>query len=863
MSFTQRPTGKQSFKRSSVQVLVALLLLGCQAPAPQVGQAPSAAPAQSTPGKLVGARQISPVGGSIETEKIKVSIPQQAQATEVAVYEQPSEALRQENPQAFGAETTLGSAFEIQSLGRGLSLQHEPIRVELSIDMDKIPAEQRNTANTYAQVWNGNEWEPVFGAVDPKGKLRVNLRHVPASGSLKIVPVTSQNYEQVSQSLEGFTTQQEEGKVYGNAGITRVVVVYTKSIPSQAPTSSEAKVREAEQKRTEGLNIPGSEHYHWCRDSCNDGNLQCVSRDFRVVSQGQASKIARFVIDALRFYAQQGFKSPLLKPDPEGNLIIYANGWEGAAKRSDGQYKRTYGLYDSTSQNLVLYMGYAETQSDEQLRGWIAHELFHAVQTAYTQNTRYRENPNHRFITEGTANAMAGWFQHGRVHTQYYQFRSESSAFRGFPVSEPLLSSANPNFAYQTEQFWVHAQKQMGANVVRELFESVEKSPQQGALQSAQAFFQAKSTSLGGLYKDFINQLISQQMIAAYYTGPTQDNQSVSLNQVLNAGYSANQKLSIPGYASIIYKPEDMFSLLKGSLKIDVPSGVGVQEYKSYYIVTNPNASAVDFAASQPGQYASPFASKCNLDIESVFHANLGGSNHRETVLLEEDSTIQALSFTAPGENTQVPLGGYYILRLKSALTETSNLVLELYKGNTLLGQAKALDNQTFEYPVNTSALGLGEQTFRAVLKQPGNAGKLAEAISAKLTIQKAEQSTKSDGGGGSSTPSNSAPAQPVCNSCPGSAVATQAVTLSLGLSDPNSGDTVSAKVNWGDGSAETESSSVTGSGTVSVSHTYATPGGPYSIKITAKDNQGKTSSELSRSITVDPAYNDLELILE
>src|SRR5690606_13214814 len=102
-------------------------------------------------GKLISTQQLSSSGGRIETEKITVRIPQQAQSSEVAIYEQPVEALQQEHPQAFVAETPLGSAFEIQNPGHNLNIQGTPLQVELNVDSSKIPTIQRNTANTYAQ----------------------------------------------------------------------------------------------------------------------------------------------------------------------------------------------------------------------------------------------------------------------------------------------------------------------------------------------------------------------------------------------------------------------------------------------------------------------------------------------------------------------------------------------------------------------------------------------------------------------------------------------------------------------------------------------------------------------------------------
>ncbi|MEK6967180.1 MAG: PKD domain-containing protein, partial [Nanoarchaeota archaeon] len=106
------------------------------------------------------------------------------------------------------------------------------------------------------------------------------------------------------------------------------------------------------------------------------------------------------------------------------------------------------------------------------------------------------------------------------------------------------------------------------------------------------------------------------------------------------------------------------------------------------------------------------------------------------------------------------------------------------------------------------------------------------------------QQDSNGDGVGDACTPSANNP--PSINSCSATQTinAGQSATINYAISDPD-GDAFSVTVNWGDGST-------TPGGQSSASHTYQNSG-TYSVRITATDSRGGSTTGNCGTITVNP----------
>jgi hypothetical protein len=846
-----------------------LSLAACQPSQPtQSSQLrPAATASRAVTSKQVASGRVGSTGAVLATETVKVSLPAQTSETNVTLNQIPAKELAQE----FEDESPLTDAFEIRSEGAPIKTQNTTVQVEMSLDLATIPEDQRNTANTYALVWDGTEWTPVFGAVNTtKGKLSVHLRQMPDQDNLRVIPVTSKKYALVTS--DEFSTQQfnsDEGRVSGG----KFMVIYT--------TSSVAiKERQAELERVANQNTAGKDFYSWCTNQCGGekaGTTKCVSRDFQAVSPADATKIAQYAQEAWDFYKKKGFESLDLNTDESGHYnIIFANGWSGGALRNDGQTLHDiYGLY--RDQNFALYLG---GYNIADLKDEVAHELFHAVQHSYYRSTafqfpvgEYYPYPS-RWITEGTAGAMAGWFVHGKPHTQEKRLRDEgASKYWPFPIMMPFSFSDGSKFdvAYQAEQFWVTSQREYGEDIILKVFQQATKNAQKSGAAVVNEVF-----NLPEAYRKFIDYLDQQKMLGKYTEKSFEP-------------YRANQEFTIPPLSSAIYRLK-----LLSIEALFTPNEKAIQE--QIRIISGPQIKVKHLSPPHDDKYALinfdpklPIILRLNKDgdlLKAPDYQNSCTSGQLLALGLSQSSPTQQLevsennsmAFTAPASDTQIGLGEYYTLAVDVG-KQPEQYKAEFYLKNQRLGPAK-VKGGLLTYEVNTSLLGLGKYQFTLILSDTNDPSKSTKLESPTLEIinDKLKQPISSGGGGGGGSGSSSGdsssgsvtnnpnsilPDKPVCLNCPTEAFV--GIPNKIQIKSSHGGNRlVKYSVDWGDASPVVESDFINSGELISLFHTYLSPGEQL-IKIHVIDDLGKSGNQtLEQQVyVIEKPRNNLELVIQ
>lgn len=191
--------------------------------------------------------------------------------------------------------------------------------------------------------------------------------------------------------------------------------------------------------------------------------------------------------DALNRYVELGFKKPPPDACPsnggDGKLDIYLVRFAGAdgstATESCANGKcASFLLVDST------FAGRGYPTIAEGFRTVVCHELFHAVQNAYTSGTE-------RFWAEGTAQ----WAMK-TLHPELRDFEAQLPAFFKEPKRslDVPASGATAGYLYGSAVWPLFLSLRYGDAIVREIFEEEEKGTK--TIEATEAVFQARDTSM-------------------------------------------------------------------------------------------------------------------------------------------------------------------------------------------------------------------------------------------------------------------------------------------------------------------------------------------------------------------------------
>lgn len=364
-------------------------------------------------------------GGVIKADNIAVTIPPQVLGQDANVTISKEVAP----PPNLGTDVkTLSPVYHVNA-DKTIAISSEAkesIKLSFNYDKQQIPADKQTSANVHAMVWNGTEWKPVFGVLNHE------------TGNLDIATLG----------------------IDKNTSKEKIMIV----------NDDKYKMFEPNKISTNKLSLKENNDIYYENDKFriyydNDWLNTLISKMFWVKT---AKDLAQIVVNGLNksltFYVSKeiGFNAPLL------------------AKNSNSQYyiatllpqtpKNSSSLGDYYQLNINFYQKNIDQYNSEQIENIAAHELFHAIQASYYYEGRmsFKDacNRQHGWLTEGSANAMSGWYSKKEpsvnlLHPHHKLYISLNSIMDG-------------ELEYMTHDFWVYAQKSRGNDIIRRVFEKCE-----------------------------------------------------------------------------------------------------------------------------------------------------------------------------------------------------------------------------------------------------------------------------------------------------------------------------------------------------------------------------------------------------